>query len=275
MTAIRRASIMGDGLSSAGVVNRKIQDDWDTIADICESGRASEFYSVGDYKPLTLTNGTSVNMCLIGFNRDHNLDGLPTTSFLSAQTVKKYTDVNSNVGYCGWRINKEISATSMEGYYRDTIYPLIPTNVKTRIKPVSKSFQSYEVTKSMQTSSTYMPVSMTRYKVTNIWPPDICDFYSNASDTIGDFVFYPEYRDFVEQGGTPAAAGPNMTASFICRSYSYGRCSRSTSSGITYDVTHFIGEITSTGIFLLNVSTVYSPRYSPSSNLGYALGFCL
>lgn len=81
---LRRAALLSSGLTSAGVENGIIQDDWDTINEICKSGRASEFYSVGDGKVVSLEEIGEVTFRLAGFKADIKADrtGVAETSWL-------------------------------------------------------------------------------------------------------------------------------------------------------------------------------------------------
>lgn len=90
----RRAALMST-ITSKGVVNHVIQDDWDEIVAICKAGLASQFYSLGDYKPLPLTvpKTCTINMELVGFKIDHQLVGSDLiaieTTWLSKELLEK------------------------------------------------------------------------------------------------------------------------------------------------------------------------------------------
>lgn len=48
----------------------EITDDWDTIIEKCKNKTAGNEYKLGQYKPLTLTSGSTVNMRLVGIRED-------------------------------------------------------------------------------------------------------------------------------------------------------------------------------------------------------------
>lgn len=57
----RRRMMAGANLTSKGVVGGVIQDDWDQIIKICKSGKADQFYSIGDKIRLYCTLGGYLN----------------------------------------------------------------------------------------------------------------------------------------------------------------------------------------------------------------------
>ena len=70
----RRRMMAGANLTSKGVVDGVIQDDWDQIIKICKSGKADQFYSEGDYKPLEVSGIGTFNMLIAGFKTDVRTD---------------------------------------------------------------------------------------------------------------------------------------------------------------------------------------------------------
>lgn len=81
---LRRAALFSSSLTSAGVIDGVIQDDWEKINEICKAGRTKDFYPLGSYKPLELLNGAgTVNMIFAGMNKEVRADGqcLPTTTW--------------------------------------------------------------------------------------------------------------------------------------------------------------------------------------------------
>lgn len=71
----RRRMLAGDNLTSKGVVNGVIQDDWETICKIAKAGRASSFYSVGNKKDLTWGEFGTAQMMLAAIDTDDRSDG--------------------------------------------------------------------------------------------------------------------------------------------------------------------------------------------------------
>ncbi len=83
---LRRAALFSSSLTSAGVIDGVIQDDWEKINEICKAGRTKDFYPLGSYKPLELLNDAgTVNMVLAGVNKEIRADEqcLPTTTWIS------------------------------------------------------------------------------------------------------------------------------------------------------------------------------------------------
>lgn len=114
-------------ITSKGVANGVIQDDWDKIIEICEAGLASKFYSIGDFKPLALTEPEvcTVNMELVAFNAEYYQEGThlvpASTSWLSKEAI-----------------NKKASGVSTSSYLSDDFRVALPSNVKNALKSVQK-----------------------------------------------------------------------------------------------------------------------------------------
>ncbi len=299
MTAIRRASIMGDGLSSAGVVNRKIQDDWDTIADICESGKASEYYSIGDYKELDLGTGGVQRMCIVGFNKDASPESSFTTAFLSADLVKpvqyekgsSYTSPSDKFKNAGWCPLQTPQYSTMEEYYENTIYPSIPQVIRSRIKSVYKPFL-------FGTFPEYLG-----YKLVKAWAPSEGEFRLNfslsglpvADDTTGgshrnrsygynspkdppcyNWCLYSEYCDFINEGGLPAAVGANRETVIITREAPWYVDYRGSVGAYFYVWMQTLekGNLSRKLIYRSDIANA-GGGFVATDDIGYALGFCL
>ncbi|MCM1043505.1 MAG: Ig-like domain-containing protein, partial [Corallococcus sp.] len=96
---------------------------WEQIAEISESGNARDYFSVGDSKRITLTNGQSVYAVIMGFNHDAiDNNWSPTRAGITFGIVKLYaTDTFS-------------SQYSFQTFARS----LLPTEVLNVITPVIK-----------------------------------------------------------------------------------------------------------------------------------------
>lgn len=85
--------LSGSSTTSKGVVDGIIQDDWETIIEICRAGMADRYYKMGDSKLVTTTDGgvfysgTSFYMEYIGTGLDIRSDGL--TDPLSTWIIKE------------------------------------------------------------------------------------------------------------------------------------------------------------------------------------------
>ena len=102
------------------------------IEEVSKSGKASEIYSIGDTRRITFTDGSYVNVVILGFNFDTLSDGSGKAG-ITIGMIDVASDLQSKYGtYSRW-----------EGsYMRDTklveIYNKMPDELKSIIKFVDK-----------------------------------------------------------------------------------------------------------------------------------------
>lgn len=109
---------------------------WSTIEKISESGKANEYFAVGDEKIIELTSGEQVTLVILGFNHDEIYDGggrkagitIGTKNLLSTPYSMTSTDTNEG----GWDKSK------MRNVTMDTIYSQLPPDLRLSIKRVLK-----------------------------------------------------------------------------------------------------------------------------------------
>ncbi len=106
---------------------------WAKIVELCDAGRADEYFSVGETKQLTLTNGKTFTVEIVGMN--HDILSSDTTKKASLSIVVKdgplYTDEITPGKGVNW---------SNEGV-RTTVRNIInnfPTELKSAVKTVKK-----------------------------------------------------------------------------------------------------------------------------------------
>ena len=137
-------NIMGD-LSCIGAWQESYSfadASWDYIAQVSESGRASQAFALGDTKPfkLTTTSGMEfdVEAQIVGFNHDDLADGtgkagisiiIPTPFYYSL-----FPDVSifNNSNYYNY-------ISQISPVLNDTVYGGIPEEIRTHIKTVTKT----------------------------------------------------------------------------------------------------------------------------------------
>ena len=110
---------------------------WEEIDAISKSGEAQSAYGlkVGDIKEITLSNGETYNVEIIGFNHD-NLADRSGTAGITFQfkelmnTAHVMNTANTNVG--GWE------ASEMRTYVNEDVYALLPSELQAEIKEVTK-----------------------------------------------------------------------------------------------------------------------------------------
>lgn len=107
---------------------------WEEIAKIAMLGMAPLYFEVGETKTVTLKDGSTIELRIIGFDHDDGVDGqkLPI-SFETVQTLNEDFCMNddwTNVG--GWAESK------FRRVLNSNIYALLPDDLRAVIKPCVK-----------------------------------------------------------------------------------------------------------------------------------------
>ena len=116
----------------------EITDDWDTIITKINNGTAA--YKPGNYKALDLGAQGTVNMQIVALNKDPLASGSgnAATSWISKELLLTKHRMNATATTeGGWE------ASEMRTYMKETIKPLIPSNVRSAIKEVTKISRIY------------------------------------------------------------------------------------------------------------------------------------
>lgn len=113
---------------------------WEEIAAISDAAKAGtinieDYFSLGDTKSVTLTDGRSFNFQLVGFNRDvdENGEAIPM-SFLSKNCIPPQVGINAShsVNIAGWK------SVSNYNYCNTDLFNLFPIDLQNIIKSTSK-----------------------------------------------------------------------------------------------------------------------------------------
>ena len=107
---------------------------WDEISDISEVGLASEYFSVGDTKSISI-NGTNYNALIYDFDHDDKNDGsgkAGITFGLANCLTTAYTINSSNFNSGGWH------SSELRNTLGTTIYNQLDDSLKNVIKTVLK-----------------------------------------------------------------------------------------------------------------------------------------
>lgn len=109
---------------------------WEEIADIIESGKAKEYFTVGDEREETLYTGEKVTLVILGFNHDNRADGKgkATMSIGLKNLIDGLFEMNTectNEG--GWEKSR------MRTVYMQRLYKLLPEELRSIIVPVKKN----------------------------------------------------------------------------------------------------------------------------------------
>ncbi len=128
--------------------DEEITDSWDTIISKIAAGTAN--YKPGNYKPLDLGAQGIVNMQIVAEDADALAAGGGTAkySWISKELLKdshrwnpSYSSGTDGTGTLGgWELSE------LRSYLKNTIKPLIPSNVRTAIKEVTKYTRIYQAT---------------------------------------------------------------------------------------------------------------------------------
>lgn len=168
---------------------------WAEIAEISESGQASEYFKVGDTKdiPLTYADGTTetITVAIAGFNHDDKADGNGKAgiSFVCMSVPSKTTH------WANW--TGAVYATSLiHGQLTDTILPSLPSDLQTVIKPVNKKYDN------SNTSGTGTAIS----RGFNLWALSVDELGISESA----IAIYPNYSTIL---GTRYPIFPLLNAS--------------------------------------------------------------
>lgn len=111
---------------------------WEEIVEIANEGKAEEYFAIGDERNVTLTDGTSYKLYIIGFNHDDLADGSGKAN-MTIMAGKAYTDSTAHDTFtisswsstsCPW--------TKLASDLNTVIKPKLPSDLKSGIKTVNK-----------------------------------------------------------------------------------------------------------------------------------------
>lgn len=117
----------------------EITDSWDTIIANIDNGTYASVYKIGNYKPLDLGTEGIINMQIVAIDADElEGGGYAPLTFVGMEllaTSRQMNTTNTTLG--GWQ------ASPMYSYVQNTIKPLIPSAVRSRINKVKKYSNIY------------------------------------------------------------------------------------------------------------------------------------
>lgn len=231
-----------------------IEDDWATIIANIDNGTYATKYSVGDTKIISLGTEGNVTMQIVAIDTDVKADGsgnapitwvseylLKTSHRMNPYLVsttdeesgtKTYTEGTGAVG--GWE------KSEMRSYLKDTILPLIPTEVSKRIVDVTKYTRIYNTAGSA---------------------------VNNVATT--ENVWIPSYREIF--GGTSLETQGVMYTGLFTDATSRIKYKVGASSASVWWLRSADGVISFRSVY----SNGYYSYYSANDSYGVALGFCL
>lgn len=117
---------------------------WAKIAEVSESGQATEFFAVGDERdvPIAYADGTTATMTvkIAGFNHDDLADGSGKAGIsIVCRTLPDYlTSWNTSNSNCSYGSSLVAKALAEGG----DIYNMLPSELTAVIKPVNKKYDN-------------------------------------------------------------------------------------------------------------------------------------
>ena len=162
----------------------EITDSWDQIIAACANGTYASKYKPGNYKPLDLGAQGTVNMQIVAMGKDAlaNGGGNAPLTFISKELLAtnhrmnpsrsgssgNYTEGTGTIG--GWE------KCEMRTYLKETIKPLIPSNVRSAIKEVTKYSRIYNTAGSAVNDVT---------STDDVWIPSYREVGFTGRETLG------------------------------------------------------------------------------------------
>lgn len=196
---------------------------WDAVFASIDAGTYAADYAIGDTVPLNLGSEGIINMQIAAFDADDLADGsgkapitwivkelLVTTHRMNPERAANgdgtYQEGTGAIG--GWE------KTEMRTYLKETIKPLIPENVRSAIKEVTKTHDAYNTagTKFTQTS------------IEDVWVPDYNEVFDSSSPYKAMFPDAASRKKY-KVGATSASSW------WLSSAYSYGTFYYVTSAG--------------------------------------------
>lgn len=162
---------------------------WEQIGDLvlkAEQGTVnlSDYFSIGDTKPVTLTTGETIELQIAGFNHDTFSDGTTApVSLIMKDCLAETTvmiQVSPSIGGSSTESNNHMKVAEK------LIYDILPTDLKAIVAPVKKKCYM-----------TYNDVSSLSEESYNIWLLSEAEVFGSVSYTVGsdEGTQYPIFTD--------------------------------------------------------------------------------
>lgn len=165
---------------------------WVAVAYHLNAGTYKDVYKVGDLVPLDMGTEGQINMQIAGFDVDDLADGSGKApiSWISKELLNTAKRWNPSAEYTtdesGAKVYVEGTGTvggweksELRTYYNDILLPLIPSDVATMIKAVTKSHSACNTT----------GITFNQTTVETIWPPSQYEVSGSSS------LYYPLFKN--------------------------------------------------------------------------------
>ena len=214
---------------------------WQQIGDLvlkAEQGaiNLSDYFSIGDTKPVTLTTGETIELQIAGFNHDTFSDGVTApVTFVMKDCLNTKAQMNSSDTNAGG-----YPASAMKTWVETNIYDKLPSDLKALVAPVKKKWYT-----------TYNDVNSLTEGNYNVWLLSEMEVFGTNTYTIatGEGTKYPIFTDDASR-----IKKANGTADW----WWLGSCNR-------YSGSYFVGVSSDGGV----------GSYSAGRSSGVAAGLCI
>lgn len=160
---------------------------WQQIGDLvlkAEQGTVnlSDYFSIGDTKPVTLTTGETIELQIAGFNHDTFSDGVTApVSFVMKDCLNTNAQMNSSDTNAGG-----YPASAMKSWVNTNIYDKLPADFKALVAPVKKKWYTIYNQASSLTEGDY-----------NVWLLSEAEVFDSVFQVIGngEGSKYPIFTD--------------------------------------------------------------------------------
>lgn len=190
-----------------------IADSWEEIIASIDDGTYAEKYSVGDTKQIDLGSEGVVCMTLVGIDVDDLADGSGKAkmSWLSEELLATSHRMNPSYssGVEGTGTIGGWEKSEMRSYMKETLKPLIPEAVRSRIATVTKTQPAYDTT----------GTSVTQTTQDDVWVPSYDELYGSSG--LYHSVFPDNASRIKRKSGSTSAANWWLRSAL---STSYFRC---------------------------------------------------
>lgn len=192
---ISEGNVGSIAIGGANVWSAKKKDKytWDAVFASIDAGTYATDYAIGDMIPLDLGTEGVVNMQIVAFDADNKADGsgkapitwiskelLATLHSMNPARVRlddgAYQEGTGTIG--GWE------KCGMRTYLNDTIYPLIPESVRSRLVTVTKNQKAVNTAGNDEAQTT----------TDGIWIPSHYEMFGDV--LTGETSSMPKYTGF-------------------------------------------------------------------------------
>ena len=160
---------------------------WAEIKLISESGKAHEYFALGDTKTFKTTNGIEVVMEIVAFNADVKADGtgVANITWIAKNIVDTHVMNTTMNNANGWK------ASAMRTWIQNDFYNSVPGDVKNAIVPVNKTYVDYTTQSTLSCIDT-------------LWIPSQREICGSQSSVAG-MMYESNGVDYLSYFSTPAS----------------------------------------------------------------------